>query len=179
LFRSKNRVIGHILQGNKKENLKRIILGTGVLAAQETRWRMGAHPKGNTMSPMDDMFTGGAAYAFLRVGPPGRFDIEWDAETLLVRADWFWRPTDKFGATNPKDSRYTSRETRPEVVANAHPNSSNEIVFKHGISIFRYPPRRIRVSASWREEVIGWFKQIGVTQLGDRPVEEVVVAHGG
>ena len=179
LFRSKKRVIGHILQGNKKENLKRIILGTGVLAAQETRWRMGAHPEGNTMSPMDDMHTGGAAYAFLRVGPPGRFDIEWDAETLLVRADWFWRPNDKFGATNPQDSRYTPRETRPEAVADAHPNSHNEIVFKHGISLFHYPPRRIRVPASWREEVLGWFKQIGVTHLGDRPVEEVVVSHGG
>lgn len=170
-----NRVIGHHLTGNKLENLRKIILGGGMLAAQEKRWQMGAKPSGYTMSPEDDQWSGGAAYIFLRVGSPGKFDIEWDPEILLERSDWFFRDTDNFGATNPNSYHYTvDPSTDPAKAAKAS-KSNNEIAFKNGINLFgRYAPRRIRVGPKHRDTVIGWFKEAGITHLGGRPVEEVV-----
>lgn len=172
----KNRVIGHDLTGDRLENLRRIIQGTGILAAQEKRLQMGAMPKGGTMSPESDQSSGGAAYVFLRVGSAGKYDIEWDPAVLLERSDWFFRNSDQFGATNPDDVHWKSTMKTDIQSAAAATSSSNEITFKNGIGLFgRYAPKRIRVGAANREKVIGWFKEIGVTHLGGRPVEEVVV----
>lgn len=174
LFNGK--VLGHSLTGkdlyNAWSNLRRIILGNGILAAQEKRRQMGIEVK--SMSPGTDTETGGAAYVFLRVGKPGQFDIEWDPAILLQRSDWFFRDEDNYGATNPSHYLFkVAPSTDPKKAAEAK-SAGNEVCFKNGIGLFgRFAPIRIN-AGDFRDSVLHWFKSAGITHLGGRPVEEVV-----
>ncbi|MDI3297650.1 MAG: hypothetical protein QJR08_00610 [Bacillota bacterium] len=178
-------VIGHELTGatDRVERLK-AILESGVLAAQERRAVMGADA-GHTMSPEEDLRTGGAAFTFLRaLRATDEADIEWDPETILMRSDWEFRNMDTFGAVNPQSSHMPSESARVrdpmEVVRLAKAGKlkgNNELLVKDGIGLFGpFAPRRIRAgSEAGRDELLAWCKERGITHIGSRPVEEVII----
>ena len=161
-----------------QETIERLkhILRTGVLAAQEKRLQMGTAMHG--ISPDADRQTGGAAYWFARVrkGPkPHEVCFVWDPGTLLRRADWFFRKSDHFGATNPEDHRTTKWITDPERVLQ-NPGGGNEITFKDGVGMFGpFAPREIRVPQDKWDEILAWCKENGIGEIGGRAVGEVVV----
>lgn len=170
-------VIGHKVAGGSSTRAAQIkrVLETGVLAAQETRLAMGVAAPG-AMSPLEDQQTGGAAYVFCRVCEPGYATFEWDPAALLRRSDWFYRPGDHFGAVNPADPRGRAPRVTDPLKA-LHPAHGNEIVFKGGIGIYGpYAPTRIRVGDPFaREDLLAWCKERGITHIGGRPVEQVIV----
>ncbi|HLH45889.1 MAG TPA: hypothetical protein VKV25_01945 [Acidimicrobiales bacterium] len=161
-----------------KGDVAAIFANGGVLAAGERRAIMGIHGYG--MSPAADKVSGGALSAFLRVGKPsGGARIEWDDPVaLLRRTDWYAYDGDHFGSLNPASGHSThGRTTDPFAVA-GFSSSGNEIMFRHGIDLLgdEAPSRVCCTSQAQRNEVISLLKQRGVTTLGGRPVEEVVVA---
>ncbi|RDV81792.1 hypothetical protein [Ammonifex thiophilus] len=169
---------------DKVERLCRLIESGGFLACGEVRARMGV--KVNTTSPLEDMKSGGASYAFTFIRPEsrqGEFDIVWDPEVLLTRSDWFATKDDAFGAVNP-ESHYSKYEKTTDVeklgwwVRYSHidPQWGGQVMFKNGIDLLGiHPPRYIFVdSAADRERVLDSFAKVGVKELGGRPVEEVV-----
>lgn len=172
-------VIGHTIHaaGSTRVNQIKKILETGMLAAQETRLTMGVTAAG-ALSPAQDQHTGGAAYVFCAVRPEGSSTIEWDADVLLCRSDWFYRPGDFYGATNTDDTRGRAPRITDPLKVLQHPPSTNEIVFKGGIGIYGpYAPKRIRAGDLLaRQELLDWCKARGITHIGGRPVDEVIVA---
>lgn len=162
--------------------LCRVIESGGVLAATETRYRMGISHKG--VSSKDDMKTGGAAYAFTFMRPVQKqddFDIVWDPEVLLTRSDWFATKGDDFGATNPSDSHFkeSGRTKDIDKLLSWKSNFSGwggQVMFKNGIDLLgEHAPRYIFVnSEADRQKVLASFAKVGVKELGGRPVEEVV-----
>jgi len=170
--------IVHTVTGeNAMERLKHI-LKTGVLAAQERRPQMGVDKHG--ISPDEDQHSGGAAYIFASVykSLPSRVCLVWDPGTLLQRSDWFFRRGDYFGAVNPDDHRFTQRVTDPEEVLRSSSKGKNEIVFKDGIGMFgAFAPRQIRVPSGSRDALLQWCHDNGVTEIGDSPVEDVIVGY--
>ena len=154
----------------------------GVLASTERRQIMGV--KVSTMSPGQDMQTGGAKSVFLRAGTHDSSPntIVWDkpVERLLRRTDWYAFKSDHFGSINPNSSHSVSGMTRnPAQVAGHTSSSNNEIMFQDGLDLLGVDaPSRINCSTKGeRDKIRKLLKDRGVTHIGVRTVEEVVV-HG-
>lgn len=177
----KGYVIAHKLGENETDRLCRLIESGGFLACGEVRARMGIRV--STTSPVEDMKTGGASYAFTFIRPAFSqrdYDIVWEPETLLTRSDWFATKDDAFGAVNPADPKSgyekTTNVKKLKSWKSHFSGWGGQVMFKNGIDLFGiHPPRHIFVkSAADREKVLASFAKVGVKELGGRPVEEVV-----
>ncbi|MGD9099901.1 MAG: hypothetical protein PVF45_05420, partial [Anaerolineae bacterium] len=173
------RRIVHQITGHA-DNLVAAVENGGVLYSTYRRRTTGIVAQGGTMSPDSDMKTGGAAYLFTRVRPatfnPGGASIIWDFDDLARRSDWFGYSGDHFGAINPKSGKYSAQWTTDPGTAAAFMGGSNEVMFKNGVSLLDYPPRTIKAgSQARRKKLLAAFEKQGVTHLGERSVEEIVV----
>lgn len=170
----KSRGLTHNVSGGNVADLFR----SGVLASTERRHLMGVGG-GKGMSESSDKLSGGANSVFLRVkGKPFKGPaLFWDKPTrLLSRADWYAYDGDHFGSVNPKSHFSVKGQVRDPLALAKFSSSSNEVMFRHGIDLLgAEAPSLVKcTSAKQRQDVLDVLSEKGVTELGGRPVEEVV-----
>ncbi|MFD8732323.1 hypothetical protein [Streptomyces sp. NPDC059611] len=157
------------------------LLGTGVLASTEKRAVMGIG-SGVGMSEEDDKMTGGANSVFLRVSDTPTYlsggQLIWDdPSVLLQRSDYYAYNGDHFGAINPAHSKYSSGSiTRDPMKIAKFYGDGNEVMFRNGIDLLgaEAPSRIVCHSNAERSSILASFASRGITQLGGKPVEEVL-----
>ncbi|MFV2198860.1 hypothetical protein [Nocardiopsis sp. LOL_012] len=158
------------------------IIATGVLASTERRATMGIST-GLGISEQQDKYTGGASSVFMRVrkstvskGPK----LVWDQPLkVLNNTSVYGYPSDHFGAVNPAHHLHSaSGMTKdPEKIA-AFSGVSNEVMVKHGLDLLgeHAPSRIICQDAAERANVLSVLHKKGVTQMGGKNIDDVVVA---
>lgn len=170
----KSRRVTHSLTGNGWDNLVACIRSGGVLLGNVRRQLGGIHA-GGTLSPGEDMVTGGASYLFCRLQSHDTGDIVWEFHTLMQRSDWYAYPSDHFGQINLQSHHGMSGYTTDIGTASGYTGGTNEVMLKNGVSLVDYPPRAIRCpTAGTRSKVLAAFADVGITHLGGRPVTEIV-----
>ncbi|MFD7900507.1 hypothetical protein [Streptomyces sp. NPDC059743] len=157
------------------------LLGTGVLASTEKRAVMGIG-SGVGMSEESDKMTGGANSVFLRVQHSGSHlgggTLIWDDPSVLMRrSDYYGYNGDHYGAINPEHHNYSKNAiTRnPMKIANFS-SDGNEVMFGNGIDLLgaEAPSRIVCASAGERQTILASFASRGITELGGKPVEDVL-----
>lgn len=167
-----HQVSGHNLVG---------LLSTGVLASTERRAVMGVG-SGHGMSELDDKESGGASSVFMRVRDTHSVD---DGETRLVWDDplriidntsLYGYPTDQYGAINPHSIEYHSSLTKDPKEISEFTYINNEVMIRNGLDLFdRHAPSRILCGSITRKKVLSLFAARGITHLGGKPVDQVVI----
>ncbi|MFF6979473.1 hypothetical protein ACFZAV_17380 [Streptomyces sp. NPDC008343] len=173
----KGRSLSHNLNGGDLASL----LGTGVLASTEKRAVMGIGG-GLGMSEQADKMTGGANSVFLRVkktpSSPGGGRLIWDDPSMLMqRSDYYAYNGDHYGAINPAHHNYNAGAiTRDPMKIAKFSGSSNEIMFRNGIDLLgaEAPSRIVCHTAAERSSILASLTARGITQLGGKPVEDVL-----
>jgi hypothetical protein len=173
----KGRSLTHNLNGGDLASL----LGTGVLASTEKRAVMGIGG-GLGMSEQADKMTGGANSVFLRVkktpSKPGGGRLIWDDPSVLMqRSDYYAYNGDHYGAINPAHGHYNAGAiTRDPMKIAQFSGSSNEIMFRNGIDLLgaEAPSRIVCHTAAERKTILASLTARGITQLGGKPVEDVL-----
>ncbi|MGW1162576.1 hypothetical protein ACWD48_31125 [Streptomyces sp. NPDC002519] len=157
------------------------LLGTGVLASTEKRAVMGIG-SGVGMSEQDDKMTGGANSVFLRVQPSASYHgggaLIWDDPSVLMRrSDYYGYSSDHYGAINPDHYKYNKNAiTRDPMKIAKFGGDGNEVMFRNGIDLLgaEAPSRIVCKSAGERKMILASFASRGITELGGKPVEDVL-----
>lgn len=173
----KGRSLSHNLNGGDLASL----LGVGVLASTEKRAVMGIGG-GLGLSEQADKMTGGANSVFLRVkktpAKPGGGRLIWDDPSVLMqRSDYYAYNGDHYGAINPAHHNYNAGAiTRDPMKIAKFTGSSNEIMFRNGIDLLgaEAPSRIVCHTAAERSSILASLTARGITQLGGKPVEDVL-----
>ncbi|MET9736010.1 hypothetical protein ABZZ79_36900 [Streptomyces sp. NPDC006458] len=173
----KGRSLSHNLNGGDLASL----LGVGVLASTEKRAVMGIGG-GLGLSEQADKMTGGANSVFLRVkktpSSPGGGRLIWDDPSVLMqRSDYYAYNSDHYGAINPAHHNYNAGAiTRDPMKIAKFTGSSNEIMFRNGIDLLgaEAPSRIVCHTAAERSSILASLTARGITQLGGKPVEDVL-----
>ncbi|ODA69822.1 hypothetical protein [Streptomyces sp. AVP053U2] len=171
------RSLSHNLNGGDLASL----LGVGVLASTEKRAVMGIGG-GLGLSEQADKMTGGANSVFLRVkktpSSPGGGRLIWDDPSVLMqRSDYYAYNGDHYGAINPAHHNYNAGAiTRDPMKIAKFTGSSNEIMFRNGIDLLgaEAPSRIVCHTAAERSSILASLTARGITQLGGKPVEDVL-----
>lgn len=166
--------------GSSGASILDIFRNGGVLASTERRRIMGAK-KGSGMSESSDMVSGGAKATFVRVGSAGgsKNRIVWDDPLkLLRRTDWYAYPSDHFGSLNGASNHSTSGQTKDPGTVAGFSGSGNEVMFFDGIDLLGdEAPSKVHCSSvAERDAVRKLLAERGITKLGGRPVDSVIVA---
>ncbi|MEU6352154.1 hypothetical protein ABZ896_22940 [Streptomyces sp. NPDC047072] len=157
------------------------LLSTGVLASTEKRAVMGIG-SGVGMSEEDDKMTGGANSVFLRVqhsgSDLGKGVLIWDDPSVLMqRSDYYGYASDHYGAINPNHYKYSKDAiTRDPMKIAKFGYDGNEVMFGNGIDLLgtEAPSRIVCKSAGERSTILASFAARGITELGGKPVEDVL-----
>ncbi|MFE3559849.1 hypothetical protein ACFXKW_34080 [Streptomyces sp. NPDC059193] len=157
------------------------LLGTGVLASTEKRAVMGIG-SGIGQSEQSDKLSGGANSVFLRVnsdsGYYGGGTLIWDDPSVLMRrSDYYGYNGDHYGAINPDHHNYSkSAITRDPMKIASFGGGSNEVMFRNGIDLLgaEAPSRIVCGSAGERNSILSSLSARGITELGGKPVEDVL-----
>lgn len=173
----KGRSLAHSLGSGDLASL----LGTGVLASTEKRAVMGIG-SGVGMSEKDDKMTGGANSVFLRVQPSGSHlvggTLVWDDPSVLMRrSDYYGYNGDHFGAINPAHHKFSKKAiTRDPTKIAKFSSGGNEVMFRNGLDLLgaEAPSRIVCKSAGERKKILASFASRGITELGGKPVEDVL-----
>lgn len=148
----------------------------GMLISTTEKMRIGVPVSG--ASPESDMETGGAAYTFTRIRKKSKtpkpglyFKVR-----LLARMDAISYAGDEFGKTREGNVE-KKRLVGIDGWKVASKSSSNETIFKDGISLLDELDMVVAGSKHYRDAVVEEFKRHGITHLNDgRKVEDIVVA---
>lgn len=167
----------HQLSNGDAESIYRI-LTQGLMSTTERHSR-GIFSSG--MSSGLDMKTGGADSVFTRVGrKPNRddctdFAIVIFSPKLFDRTDWYSYPADKYGSTKPDDfdTRW-SPDTLIDGVLRGYTKFGNEQMFRTGIGPSYI--ENIQVPYDDRDRIIKELTEMGLTEFGGKPIDEVIIA---
>lgn len=173
----------HRVAGSIPDFIGSILDGGGQVTSTMERMRVGIGVS-QGMSPDADQGTGGANYFFTRIASPkrvaGHYGLVFKIGRLS-RADAFSFSGDYFGDVRPAgENTHTSdpRKSRGKTVADYRTfskNSSNETIFKNGLSLLDDIQHIRTTSAKERELVIDIFARHGITALPDgRQISEIV-----
>lgn len=164
-----------------------VLDNSGVLASQERRRQFGT-PKGLGWSESEDASSGGASTTFGYImgangdNPQNNYGgarVVWEGEQMMniaARTDWYATSGDSFGATNAASTHSTSSLTRNPKTAAGYTNGG-EMMFFEGLDLLGSDaPTRIHCgSDAQRSSALAALKKKGVTHIGGRPVEKVVL----
>ena len=148
----------------------RAAVNNGELLSTEERYRLGVRITG--MSSSHDQGTGGASYAFLRIGSgtQTRGQLRFD-KSLLRRTDIFAYGADMFGEQHP-DRKSTYGRFDIAGWKGMVRNHSNEVGIKGGVSLLDHLQN---VQAGYnRTEILTILRDAGIEKLGGRPIEDVI-----
>jgi hypothetical protein len=157
------------------------MLTSGVLASTERRRMMGVQ-NGLGMSEQSDMKSGGASSVFVRIQPQdahlGGARLIWNnPEKMLSRTDWYAYNGDHFGAAISGTGYSTSGQTRDPHQVAKFSGASNEVMINHGLDLLGADaPDKVMCPSSYRKTLLADLAKAGITTIGGRPVEKVVVS---
>lgn len=150
-----------------------------------TNYRITSGMKRCGASPDTDMCTGGSDGVFTRIGVNanrdysdsylgGRYRVIIDPKEM-TRTDWWAHKGDEYGVAKPDSCVFSTRLSGIDFVKsqNGHFNSSNEIIFRHGISTDKF----IGISCeneAYRRELLTKFKSEGITEFNGIPIDKFV-----
>ena len=180
----KEYTLQHTIGGLKESDMGRIpgavdrmLQSGGELTSTLARMRKGVPLSTGGASSLSDIRTGGASYAFTRIKPMDskKHGLFFKPQTLL-RQDVVSYDSDLFGAIDEFHQRAADVK---EWKDNAK-NTSNEAIFKHGLSLVD-DIDFIRVfDEKEKEGVIAAYKKAGITKLPDgRNVTDIVITTNG
>lgn len=174
------KVMTHAITGGH-ENLSKV-LTSGVLACTERRRMMGVGA-GVGMSEHSDTLSGGASSVFVRVKNSGESggsgaQLIWnDPGRLLSRTDWYGYNGDHFGAAIAGTGHSVSGQTRDPKTVAKFTASNNEVMIAHGLDLLGADaPDKVVCPSKYRPTLLADLAKAGITTIGGRPVENVVVA---
>lgn len=175
-----DRKLVHNLTGDKMNNFKRVIQNGGVLWSTYRRRMLGMTTSGRTLSPDDDMQSGGGGYMFTYIkGQKDDTDdiaMVWDAADFAEYNNAFWYNGDKFGSINVLYERYENTLSTSLDKIETREYRFGEFMSKDGISLLTNPPKQIIArSTDNRDELIQSFKAGGMHQLGGRKIEDIII----
>lgn len=162
------------------EKLKMIIEGGGMFASLSDRVRRGVPLNGSSVS--SDLASGGGDYHFTRLGTRGNAKgtgVYWRT-TVLRRMDAITYRDDQFGRTtgdNVEKNRYGQDLASLRSVAyGSGGGSSNETIFKGGLSLFDDLDRIVLSSEAEVKAAVAWLQSKGYRTWPDgRKLEEVIM----
>lgn len=166
------------LSGNAGANaftpIKKVIENGGVFAPLMDRYRRGVDLRGSSVS--SDMRTGGGDYHFTRIKKKASGSgLYWKAK-VLRRMDAITYTSDQFGNT---ENDHVLANRQGQTVASlkaASRGSSNETIFKGGLSIFDDLEAIVLSSQMEVDEAIAWLKKAGYDRWPDgRALTDVVI----
>lgn len=170
----------HVISPQTVDEIVNLIL-SGNLHSTTSRGLKGINRRG--ISSQSDLRTGGADYVFLTplhskgaIGDPGTMIFQ--PKPILRRTDWFaWR-SDAYGVRNPNDWGFAERlqETTKlnwiEELINAE-KYVGELMVQHSLSLDAL--EAFYVDEQVHAEIIRILKIKGVTQIGGKPIEKVIL----
>jgi hypothetical protein len=178
-FERDYRVIHQNTVGDYEDAIDRILNSGGMMAPTTDKLRRGITVRG--MSPDSDLGTGGASYFFTRIYSKQRIRRGGDyfvfKTKILKRTDAISYPWDKYGACKPSDISGFRKSSIPEWTSIAG-HSSNETIFKHGLSLFDALEYLVIRNGTSRSRIIAIIKRHLKSDYwpDGRRIEEVVVA---
>ncbi len=128
------------------------------------------------------MKSGGASSVFVRVQPQGAHisgaRLIWNnPEKMLSRTDWYAYNGDHFGAAISGTGYSTSGQTRDPHQVAKFSGGSNEVMISHGLDLLGADaPDKVMCPSSYRKTLLADLAKAGITTIGGRPVEKVVVS---
>lgn len=177
---TKAQVFNHQWGGTQQELIELLADDRQALLSTTERWSEGIGKTG--MSSSSDVRTGGASYVFTRqtaaIDNLERYGVQlvFDGEKVLTRTDFFAYAQDSFGVTNPAESR-TLVETNNTITSlrqGVINKSGQETMFKDRISFDDL--KWIQVdSTEAKEAIIAGLDEAGVTEIGGRPLDEMIL----
>ena len=166
--------------GKEGASILDIFKNGGLLASTERRRIMGAR-KSSGMSELADMTSGGAKSTFTRIysksAQAGGARIVWDDPLrLLRRTDWYGAPHDTFGSENSA-SGHTASQRTTNVASVSKFGGNNELMFRDGLDLLGVdaPTKVVCSNATERDAVRKLLKAQGITEMGGKPVDDVIV----
>jgi len=156
------------------------ILRSGVLASTEKRRQMGIQSSIGTSEEADQQ-TGGSSSVFLRIkdkaAAPQHVDtgLVWDDPgRILSQTGWYAYDSDCYGATHGPNVHHQTRN--PKEVSK-FTSGSNEIMIPHGLDLLgAHAPDKVICKASQRPQLLKELAAAGITVIGGKPIEKVVIA---
>lgn len=155
------------------------MLRSGVLASTEKRRQMGIS-KGLGMSEGADEHTGGSSSVFLRIrkntGSKGvGVGFVWNEPgKILSQTDWYGYDGDHFGATHGHQANGQTRDPKKVAQFGA---SSNEVMIHNGLDLLgAHAPDKVVCPSHHRTTLLKELTDAGITMIGGKPIEKVVVA---
>jgi SPP1 gp7 family putative phage head morphogenesis protein len=156
-------------------SLKPVIEGGGTLASLTDRVRRGVPLSGSSVS--SDLASGGGDYVFTRIKRRGTTGtgVYWRANQAK-RMDAITYDSDKFGRTTGDTIDEYRKGQDVASLRYVADSSSNETIFKGGISLFDDIDRIVLSSQAEVKEAIDWMKQRGYKTWPDgRQLAEVII----
>jgi SPP1 gp7 family putative phage head morphogenesis protein len=159
------------------ERLKVVIDGGGVFASLTDRVRRGVALSGSSVS--SDLASGGGDYHFTRIRSrahqAGSTGVYWKTSTLR-RMDAITYEGDMFGRTTGASVETYRRGQDVDSFRTVAGTTSNETIFKGGMSIFDELDRIVLSSKAEVDEAIKWMQAKGYKAWPDgRPLAEVII----
>lgn len=158
------------------------ILTNGLMSTTE-RYDRGIMSDGR--SSLSDLVSGGANSVFTTL--TSKIQREFKISPLIVfkpelfdRTDWYSYQDDQFGST--KDQDFDERLSPDELFATRDTSgyfpTHNEQMFRTGIGVDYI--ESVQVDSYYeREKVVQDLKTMGLTEVGGRPIEEIIVSKFG
>lgn len=183
----KTRVVFHNPRGLGTEagfgvfdRIKIIIEGGGMMSSLVDRVRRGVELNGSSVA--SDLDTGGGDYFFTRIlgraRQHGRSGIYWRT-SVLRRMDAISYDSDQFGQTKGTHIESNRKGQGVQSLSDLANSSSNETIFKHGLSIFDDLEKIVLKKREEVNDAIAWMKAKGYRAWPDgRRLEDVIVFEG-
>jgi uncharacterized protein with gpF-like domain len=162
---------------NVFEKIKVVIDGGGTFASLTDRFRRGVPLMGSSVSR--DLETGGGNYHFTRIRSrahqAGSSGVYWRTSALR-RMDAITYESDMFGSTAGNSVETYRRGQDVASFRAVAGTTSNETIFKGGMSIFDDLDRIVLASKAEVDEAIKWMQDKGYKAWPDgRPLAEVII----
>jgi hypothetical protein len=168
----------HVLYSQETNTIVSTLM-SGLLCSSE-RYQRGIFDDG--MSTSKDLLTGGGDSVFTRVAKKGHAE-DLTSTTIIFkpelfdRTDWYSYDVDRYGST--EDDEYPKRispdELFTKLTSGALSPNVNEQMFRTGIGADYI--ESIRVNPAQRDEILDSLREKGVSEIGGRAIEEIVVAN--
>lgn len=161
------------------EKIKPVIEGGGVFASLTDRVRRGVPLSGSSVS--SDLASGGGDYHFTRIGKRGGglatgAGVYWRARQVR-RMDAITYESDTFGRTTGTTVADKRLGQTVDSLKAAARGSSNETIFKGGLSVFDDVERIVLSTQGEVADSIAWMQSKGYKAWPDgRPLAEVIIS---
>ncbi|MFH1218742.1 MAG: hypothetical protein V1679_02790 [Candidatus Peregrinibacteria bacterium] len=156
------------------------ILKSGKLLSTSTRWSKGILKDG--MSSTSDLQRGGGAEVFLRmhtkssVGKDQWYNSSKPAiifsPKLFQRLDCYCYSSDNFGSQNPGTFEQRISPAKLLSILNSNYITNHEVMFHDAVDIGEL----LYIVHDSPNEVLNKLKDAGITQIGGKPVEDIVIS---